>query len=99
MKKTVKNWLNSLLAAAIVALGFGSCHTAKQAIDEGNAGRTTKHEGDGKTRTGGKNGNDNSNNGPVKYVDRDKDRNEPRPVVYGPPPSLYDKERRPDVKN
>lgn len=91
MKKAIRNSINALLTAAIVLLGFGSCHTVKSAADGNQAGQTEENN---QKDNNGK--NDNSN-GSARYVGDDNGHREPQPVVYGPPPGRFD-DNRPQIR-
>lgn len=90
MKKAIRNRINALLTAAIVLLGFGSCHTVKSAADGNQVGQT---EENAQEDNNGKNNSDGS----AKYIGDDNGPREPQPVVYGPPPGRFD-EKRPQIR-
>lgn len=76
MKRAVIQRLNAFLASLIVVLGFNACHTVKTAEgDKGDKGKTEKTE----------------NSNPPVVPQQGPTIREPQPVVYGPPPSDYNK--------
>jgi len=91
MKKAIRNRINALLTAAIVLLGFGSCHTVKSAADGNQVGQTEENAQEDN------NGKNNNSDGSAKYIGDDNGPREPQPVVYGPPPGRFD-EKRPQIR-
>ncbi len=80
MKKQFITRLNALLTAIIMLLGFGSCRTVKPA-DDVNQTKQNQQKQDGT--------DEQTDSVPVVNKDR-REYLEPPPVVYGPPPGLFD---------
>ena len=87
MAKRIRHTVNALLSALIVMLGFGSCDTSKAALQEANA-KIESLEAENAMLKAENNSLQSRLQEAVRRIE------EPRKVVYGPPPTRFDSRKK-----